>query len=133
MDDEAARLNHLTEQIVAAAIAVHRVLGPGLLESAYEACLFHELVARGLKVQSQKPLPLMYGGVRLDCAYRMDLVVEHSVIVEVKSVTKLDRVHEAQMISCLKISELRVGLVLNFNVKVLAQGGIMRKVNGFPE
>jgi GxxExxY protein len=133
MDDEAARLNHLTEQIVAAAIAVHRVLGPGLLESAYEACLFHELVARGLKVQSQKPLPLMYGGVRLDCAYRMDLVVEHSVIVEVKSVTKLDRVHEAQMISYLKISELRVGLVLNFNVKVLAQGGIMRKVNGFPE
>jgi GxxExxY protein len=75
----------------------------------------------------------MYEGVRLDCAYRLDLVVEDSVIVEVKSVTKLDRVHEAQMVSYLKISELRVGLVLNFNVKVLAQGGIMRKVNDFPE
>ena len=75
----------------------------------------------------------MYEGVRLDCAYRMDLVVEDSVIVEVKSVTKLDRVHEAQMVSYLKISELRAGPVLNFNVKVLAQGGIMRKVNGFPE
>jgi GxxExxY protein len=133
MQDEASRLNRLTEQIIAAAIAVHRVLGPGLLESAYEACLFHELVARGLKVERQRPLPLMYEGVRLDCAYRMDLVVEDSVIVEVKSVTKLDRVHEAQMVSYLKISELRVGLVLNFNVKVLAQGGIMRKVNRFPE
>jgi GxxExxY protein len=133
MDDEAARLNRLTEQIITAAIAVHRVLGPGLLESAYEACLFHELMARGLKLEQQKPLPLVYEGVRLDCAYRMDLVVEKSVIVEVKSVTKLDRVHEAQMISYLKISELRVGLVLNFNVKVLAQGGIMRKVNGFSE
>jgi GxxExxY protein len=133
MQDEAARLNRLTEQIIAAAIAVHRVLGPGLLESAYETCLFHELVTRGLKVERQKPLPLVYEGVKLDCAYRMDLVVEDSVIVEVKSVTKLDRVHEAQMVSYLKISELRVGLVLNFNVKVLAQGGIMRKVNGFPE
>ena len=133
MQDEAARLNRLTEQIIAAAIAVHRVLGPGLLESAYETCLFHELVTRGLKVERQKPLPLVYEGVRLDCAYRMDLVVEDSVIVEVKSVTKLDRVHEAQMVSYLKISKLHVGLVLNFNVKVLAQGGIMRKVNEFPE
>ena len=101
--------------------------------SAYEACLFHELVSRGLKVERQKPLPLLYEGVRLDCAYRMDLVVENSVIVEVKSVAKLDRVHEAQMVSYLKISKLCVGLVLNFNVKVLTQGGIMRKVNGFPE
>ena len=126
-------MNGLTDQVIGAAIAVHRVLGPGLLESAYEACLFHELVARGLKVERQKPLPLMYEGVRLDCAYRMDLVVEDSVIVEVKSVTKLDRVHEAQMVSYLKISELRAGPVLNFNVKVLAQGGIMRKVNEFPE
>jgi GxxExxY protein len=133
MQDEAARLNGLPDQVIGAAIAVHRALGPGLLESAYEACLFHELVARGLKVERQKPLPLMYEGVRLDCAYRMDLVVEDSVIVEVKSVAKLDRVHEAQMVSYLKISKLHVGLVLNFNVKVLAQGGIMRKVNEFPE
>jgi GxxExxY protein len=133
MQDEAARLNRLTQQIIAAAIAVHRALGPGLLESAYEACLFHELVTRELKVERQKPLPLLYEGFRLDCAYRMDLVVEDSVIVEVKSVAKLDRVHEAQMVSYLKISGLHVGLVLNFNVKVLAEGGMMRKVNGFPE
>jgi GxxExxY protein len=130
---DAARLNALTEQIIAAAISVHRTLGPGLLESAYEACLFHELVARGLKVERQKPLPLVYEGVKLDCAYRTDLVVEDSVIVEVKSVAKLDRVHEAQMLSYLKISKKCVGLVLNFNVKILTHGGIMRKVNGFPE
>ena len=133
MHDEAARLNGLTDQVIGAAIAVHRVLGPGLLQSAYEACLFHELVAAGLKVERQRPLPLVYERVRLDCAYRMDLVVEDSVIVEVKSVAKLDRVHEAQMLSYLKISKLHVGLVLNFNVTVLARGGIMRKVNEFPE
>jgi len=133
MENEAARLNALTEQIIAAAIQVHRNLGPGLLESAYEACLFHELSARGLKVVRQKPLPLVYEGVKLDCAYRMDMVVEDAVIVEVKSVAKLDRVHEAQMLSYLKISKKCVGLVLNFNVKILAHGGIMRKVNGFPE
>jgi GxxExxY protein len=133
MEDEATRLNRLTEQIISAAIAVHRVLGPGLLESAYEACLFHELVTRQLKVERQKPLPLVYEGVKVDCAYRMDLVVERAVIVEVKSVAKLDRVHAAQMLSYLKISGLPVGLVLNFNVKILAKEGIMRKVNEFPE
>jgi GxxExxY protein len=84
-------------------------------------------------VERQKPLPLVYEGVKLDCAYRMDLVVEDAVIVEVKSVAKLDRVHEAQMLSYLKISRKCVGLVLNFNVKILTRGGIMRKVNGFPE
>ena len=133
MNDEAARLNSLTERIISAAIAVHRALGPGLLESAYEACLYYELVTLGLRVERQKPLPLTYEGVKLDCAYRMDLVVEMSVIVEVKSVVKLDRVHEAQMVSYLKISGLKVGLVLNFNVKNLSQQGIMRKVNNFPE
>jgi GxxExxY protein len=132
MNEEATCLNSLTEQIIAAAIAVHRALGPGLLESAYEACLYHELVTRGLRVERQKPLPLTYEGVKLDCAYRMDLVVEESVIVEVKSVAKLDRVHEAQMLSYLKISGLKVGLVLNFNVKNLSMHGIMRKVNNFP-
>jgi GxxExxY protein len=133
MQDEAKRLNALTEKIIEAAIAVHRALGPGLLESADEACLFHELVARGFKVERQKPLPLMYEGIKLDCAYRMDLVVEGAVIVEVKSVAKLDRVHEAQMLSYLKISGLCVGLVLNLNIKTLTLGGVMRKVNGFPE
>jgi len=133
MNTGAERLNALTEQIIGAAIEVHRVLGPGLLESAYESCLYHELIKRALKVDRQKPLPLVYESVRLDCAYRMDLVVEDAVIVEIKSVAKLDRVHEAQIVSYLRISKLRVGLVLNFNAKVLAQGGVMRKVNGFPE
>jgi GxxExxY protein len=133
MNDEAAKLNSLTDKIISAAIAVHRALGPGLLESAYEACLYYELVMRGLKVERQKQLPLAYEGVRLDCAYRMDLVVESAVIVEVKSVEKLDRVHEAQMVSYLKLADLRVGLVLNFNVRNLSQQGIMRKVNQFPE
>jgi GxxExxY protein len=132
MAQTAEYLNMLTERIIGAAIDVHRALGPGLLESAYEACLYHELVTRGLRVERQKPLPLTYEGIKLDCAYRMDLVVEESVVVEVKSVAKLDRVHEAQMVSYLKISGLRVGLVLNFNVKNLSQQGIMRKVNNFP-
>jgi GxxExxY protein len=133
MQTEAERLNALTERIIGAAIDVHRVLGAGLLESAYEACLSYELVKRGLKVERQKPLPLVYAEVKLDCAYRMDLVVAESVVVEVKSVAKLDRVHEAQMISYLRISRLRIGLVLNFNVKNLSRDGIMRKVNDFPE
>jgi len=124
----------LTDAIIGAAIEVHKALGPGLLESAYEACLYHELVKRGFAVERQKPLPLVYGEVRLDCAYRMDLVVENSVVIEVKSVAQLGRVHEAQMISYLKISGLHVGLVLNFNVKNLIRDhGIMRKVNDFPE
>jgi GxxExxY protein len=134
MHPEAQRLNALTDAIIGAAIEVHKALGPGLLESAYEACLYHELVKRGFAVERQKPLPLVYGEVRLDCAYRMDLVVENSVVIEVKSVAQLGRVHEAQMISYLKISGLHVGLVLNFNVKNLIRDhGIMRKVNDFPE
>ena len=133
MGQEAQRLNELTERIIGAAIDVHKALGPGLLESAYEACLYYELVKRGFKVERQKRLPLVYADVTLDCAYRMDLVVEESVVVEVKSVSRLNRVHEAQMISYLKLSNVHVGLVFNFNVKNLSRGGIMRKVNDFPE
>lgn len=133
MSVAAERLNELTEQIIGCAIAVHKALGPGLLESAYEACLRYELLKRGLKVERQKPLALVYDAVALDCAYRMDLVVAEAVIVEVKSVARLDRVHEAQMLSYLKISRLPVGLVLNFNVRNLTRDGVMRKVNGFPE
>lgn len=134
MHPEAERLNALTDKIIAAAIQVHKALGPGLLESAYEACLYHELVTRGLKVERQKPLPLTYGDVTLACAYRMDLVVEESVIAEVKSVASLGVVRSAQMISYLRISGLHVGLVINFNVKNLIDGGgIMRRVNNFPE
>jgi len=133
MQQTASALNKLTEQIIGAAIHVHRVLGPGLLESAYEACLYHELVTRGLTVERQKPLPLVYSEIALDCVYRMDMVVEDAVVVEVKSVTKIDRVHEAQMLSYLKLSKKCVGLIINFNVAVLTESGIKRRVNGFPE
>ena len=134
MHPEAERLNALTEAIIGAAIDVHKALGPGLLESAYEACLCHELLKRGLTFERQKPLPLVYGDVKLDCAYRMDIVVEQSVVIEVKSVERLTAVHAAQMISYLKISGLHVGLVINFNVQnLIARGGVMRRVNNFPE
>jgi GxxExxY protein len=125
-------LNGLTDQIIAAAVAVHRELGPGLLESAYEACVYYELVKRRLCVERQKALPLAYEGVKLDCSYRMDLVVEKCVIVEVTAVAKFDRVHEAQMLSYLKLADLRVGLILNFNVRNLSHQGVLRKVNNFP-
>jgi GxxExxY protein len=127
------RLNDLSEQIIGAAIVVHRALGPGLLEAPYEECLCHELEKLGLRFERQKPLPLVYGNVKLACAYRMDLVVENSIILEVKAVAKVDRVHEAQLISYLKISGLRLGLLLNFNVRNLSRHGIVRKVNDFPE
>lgn len=134
MHPEAARLNALTEAIIGAAIDVHKAFGPGLLESAYEACLCYELMKRGLKFERQKPLPLTYGEVKLDCAYRMDIVVEQSVVIEVKSVERLTAVHSAQIISYLKISGLHVGLVINFNVKnLIANSGVMRRVNNFPE
>ena len=133
VEQTASALNDLTERIIGAAIDVHRVLGPGLLESAYEACLYYELVKRGLSVERQKPLALIYGDVSLDCAYRIDLLVEDAIVVEVKSVAKLDSVHEAQLLSYLKLSRRTVGLLINFNVRLLARDGIKRRVNGFPE
>ena len=125
------RLNEITEQIIGAAMAVHRALGPGLLESAYEACLAYELAERGLAVERQKSLPITYREVKLDCGYRIDLLVEGSVVVELKSVEVLGPVHEAQLLSYLKLSGCKVGLLINFNVKVLKQG-IRRMVNEFP-
>ena len=104
-----------------------------MLEAPYEECLCHELEKRRLNFVRQQPLPLVYESVTLACAYRMDLVVESSIVVEVKSVAKLDRVHEAQLISYLKISGLRLGLLLNFNVRNLSRDGVVRRVNGFPE
>jgi GxxExxY protein len=133
MNPEAKRLNDLSERIIGAAIDVHRALGPGLLESPYEECLCHELARRGLRFERQKPLPLVYETITLACAFRMDLVVEGAIIVEVKSVARWEPVHGAQMISYLKLSRLHLGLVLNFNVKNLSREGIMRKVNDFPE
>jgi len=129
---EKERLNGITESIIGAAIEVHRALGPGLLESAYEACLTFELVHRGLKVEPQKPLPVVYQEVKLDCGYRLDLLVEEAVIVEVKAVDRLAPIHQAQLLSYLRLSGCKVGLLINFNVKVL-KDGIRRVVNDFPD
>ena len=126
MDKEA--LNTVTSGIIGAAIDVHRALGPGLLESAYQACLAFELSQREMKVEQQKPLPLIYGDVKLDCGYRIDLLVDDAVIVEIKSVDSLAPIHQAQMLSYLKLSGCEVGLLINFNVKLLKQG-IVRLVN----
>jgi GxxExxY protein len=133
MNPEAERLNALSDQIIGAAIDVHRTLGPGLLESAYEACLRLELLNRKLRIECEKPLPLVYGKTRVGCSYRMDFVVERSIVVEVKAVSRLLPVHEAQLISYLKISRLRLGLLFNFNVMNLSAEGMRRRVNGFPE
>jgi GxxExxY protein len=117
----------LTERILAAAFAVHTKLGPGLLESAYEACLCHELSERGMRFVRQLELPVVYDGMRVDCGYRIDIRVEDSVIVEVKAVEKILPVYEAQLMTYLKLSGKRVGLLINFNVKLL-KDGIARRV-----
>ncbi len=130
--EEKERLNRLTETIIGAAIDVHRVLGPGLLESAYEACLTFELVQRGLKVEQQKPLPVIYKNINLDCGYRLDLLVEKSVIVEIKAVENILPIHEAQLLSYLKLSGCKVGLLINFNVQLL-RNGLRRVVDNFPD
>jgi len=131
--DEKERLNELTRQIIGAAIAVHRQLGPGLLESAYEACLAYELTSRGLSIECQKPLPLAYGDVLIDCAYRIDFLVEREVVVEVKAIEKINRVHEAQTLLYMQLARSKLGLLINFNVKWLADQGIRRFVKGFPD
>ena len=118
MDD----LNSITGQVIGAAIDVHRTLGPGLLESAYEACLAYELTQNGLHVERQKPLPVVYKQVNLDAGYRLDLLVERRVIVELKSVDSMTPLHKAQLLSYLKLSGLNVGLLINFNVQVLKNG-----------
>ena len=124
--------DQVTEKIIGSANEVHRALGPGLLESAYEACLAFELSDRGLEVETQKPLPVVYRGVKLDCGYRLDLLVDDLVIVEIKAVDHLAPIHQAQLLSYLKLSGCKVGLLLNFNVKMLMQG-VSRVVNGLSE
>jgi GxxExxY protein len=121
--------NSITEQIIGAAIDVHPALGPGLLESAYEACLEYGLTEVGLAVQRQRALPLTYRALRLECAYRLDLTIEESVVVEVKAVDHLLPVHHAQVISYLKLSGSSVGLLINFHAATLKEG-IRRFVNG---
>jgi GxxExxY protein len=122
------RINEISGEIVDAAMRVHSALGPGLLESAYKACLAHELRKRGLRVRTEVPVPLVYDGVELDLAYRMDMLVEESVIVETKAITKLKPIDEAQLLSQLKLSGHRVGLLINFHVARLKYG-ITRMVN----
>lgn len=115
-------INELSGQIINAAMKVHSALGPGLLESAYEGCLIHELKKRGFEVQSQVVLPVRYDGVLIELGYRLDLLVEDSVIVELKAVEKLTLVHQAQILSYLKLSNKRLGLLINFNVEHLKDG-----------
>jgi GxxExxY protein len=123
-------LNRITESIIGLAMEVHKAIGPGLLESAYGACLSYELVQAGFKVERQKPLPLIYKEVKLDCGYRLDLIIEDSVIVEIKVAEKLNEIHKAQLLSYLKLSNCKVGLIINFNSKLL-KDGIIRLVNNF--
>lgn len=122
MLDPTDGLTPLTERIIGAAIAVHRELGPGLLESAYLACIEYELMQRDLRFLRQVPVPVMYHGVQIDCAYRLDLLVEERVIVEVKSVERLAPIHSAQLITYLKLRNCPVGLLLNFNVPSMRRG-----------
>ena len=112
----------LTGQILGAAIEVHKQLGPGLLESTYQVCLCHELELRGISFECQKPLPLEYNGIKLECGYRIDLLVAGLVIVEIKSVEALAPIHEAQLLTYLKLTGIKVGFLINFNVVVLKQG-----------
>jgi GxxExxY protein len=126
-------LDALTESIIGAAIEVHRELGPGLLEQSYEACLTFELLSRGLRVERQKALPLTYKNQTLDCGYRLDLVIEEVVVVEVKAIERFERVHFAQLLSYLKFAHCQVGLLLNFNVALLWRDGIKRVVDGLQE
>jgi len=117
----------ITEEIIGAAIEVHKFLGPGLLESAYLICMERELALRNLQFESEKPLPVEYKGVQLNSAYRLDLVVEKKVIVELKSVDTLEAIHEAQLLTYLKLTSCKVGLLINFNVQIL-KNGIKRMV-----
>ena len=124
--------DRLAKFILDAAFKVHRALGPGLLESAYVHCLIHELRGAGLSVLHQHPLPLEYGSVKLDAGYRLDLWIEKLVIVEVKSVDELHPIHTAQLLTYLRLTSNRLGLLINFN-EVLLKDGIRRIANGMPE
>ena len=124
--------NEITEQVIGLAIKIHRVLGPGLLESAYEACLYYEVLEAGLYVERQKPVPLIYHEVKLDCGYRADLVVERKVIIEIKAVEALTEIHLMQTLTHTKLLDLRLGLLINFNVLKLVDG-IKRVANKFQQ
>ena len=120
--------NDISEKVIGGAIEVHKALGPGLLESAYLECLFYELLKEGLYVEKQKPLPLVYKEVKLDVGYRIDILVENKVVIELKSVEALNDIHIAQVLTYLKLSDCKLGLLMNFNVLRLVDG-IKRLVN----
>jgi len=122
--------NDLTSRIIDAAIQVHKTLGPGLLESAYKECHYYEMIKSGLFVEKEKPLPLIYESVKLDCGYRIDLLVESRIIIETKAVEALNDIHMAQILTYLRINKTRIGLLLNFNVLKM-KDGIKRVVNGY--
>ena len=124
--------NQLSNKIIGAAIEVHKALGPGLLESAYEECLCQELELRGLHYERQKPLPVVYKGNKLDCGYRLDVVVENAIVLELKSCEKIEPIYEAQILTYLKLSGLHLGLILNFNVPMM-RDGIKRVVHELAE
>ena len=115
-------INYFTGEIIGAAIEIHKALGPGLLESAYEECLCHEFALRQLHFKRQQAIPLEYKGAKLDCGYRIDLLIEDLVILELKSVERLLPIHEAQLLTYLKLTDFNVGLLINFNVPVLRDG-----------
>lgn len=129
--DKSEELNQTTEKIIGAAIRVHQSLGPELLESSYEACLAYELIDQGLEIERQKPLPVIYRGVKLDCGYRVDLLINKAVIVEIKAVEFIKAIHKAQLLSYLRLFGSSLGLLINFNERVL-KNGLTRVVNNFP-
>jgi GxxExxY protein len=124
--------NELTEAVIGAAIEVHRALGPGLLESSYELCLCHELRLRGISFESQLALPIIYKTIKLDCGYKIDLLVAGTLVVELKSVESLHPIHDAQLLTYLRLGHWNIGLLINFNVPVL-KDGIRRRVLGLVE
>ena len=125
-------IDQLSNKIIGAAIEVHKTLGPGLLESAYEECMCHELDLRGLSYERQKPLPVFYKGTKLDCGYRLDIVVNEGIILELKSCESIEPIHKAQLLTYLKLSGLKLGLILNFKTPMM-KDGIVRIVNDLQE
>lgn len=124
--------NHITEAIIGAAIEVHKTLGPGLLESAYKECLTRELILRNLPFEREVPVPVVYKGVHLECGYRLDFLVDRAVVVEIKAVEGISPIHEAQLVTYLRLGGWQVGLLINFNV-VLLKDGVRRKVMRYEE
>lgn len=121
-EERPAGLEEFARTIVDSGLKVHRALGPGLLESAYEHCLAHELSSRGVALRRQVPIPIVYESTKLDAGYRIDIIVENSIVIEIKAVEALSRLHEAQVLTYLKLSGLRLGFLLNFNVELFRNG-----------